>query len=231
MKLKKFLAGFLIANVAMTAIPSDFGTVSAAELPEPVMQVTFDEANAKDMTGRGNDGTVVGDPEFVQGVSGKAIHLRNSQDVAGVSKQAEQYVNFGTPADLKFGEDDFTIMFSYKGQTSGDGDGCVIANKNWDTGSNPGFAIGAFAGGNPGMGLNLNTQGNSRADTSRYRAATDGEWHKIAATFDREGSMTLYIDGKAAGSKDISGQSGKSVDVEGLKLVLGADGNYQNAVR
>lgn len=92
MKLKKILAGFLMGNVVMTAIPSDFRTVSAAELPDPVMQVTFDAANAKDVTGRGNDGTVVGNPEFVQGVSGKAIHLRNSQDVAGLSKQAEQYV-------------------------------------------------------------------------------------------------------------------------------------------
>ena len=42
MKLKKILAGFLMGNVVMTAIPSDFRTVSAAELPDPVMQVTFD---------------------------------------------------------------------------------------------------------------------------------------------------------------------------------------------
>lgn len=195
-----------------------------------VLDVNFDDGTAKDISGYGNDGKLVGNPQFVpDGNGGKALHIVNSDAVATKPEKAEQYADFGDT--IRFGEDDFTIMFSYKGETSGDGDGCVIANKNWDTGSNPGFAIGAFAGGNPGMGLNLNTTGSSRADTSRYRAATDGKWHKIAATFDREGSMTLYIDGKAAGSKDISGQAGKSVDVEGLKLVLGADGNYQNAVR
>lgn len=130
-----------MGNVVMTAIPSDFRTVSAAELPDPVMQVTFDAANAKDVTGRGNDGTVVGNPEFVQGVSGKAIHLRNSQDVAGLSKQAEQYVNFGTSADLKFGAEDFSLAFWFKTDPH-DREGSVISNKNWDSGSNPGFNIG-----------------------------------------------------------------------------------------
>lgn len=195
-----------------------------------VLEVNFDDETATDVSGNGNDGTLVGDLEFVDdGNGGKALHIVNSDAVATQAEKAEQYVDFGDK--LQFGEDDFTIMFSYKGATSGSGDGCVIGNKNWDTGANPGFAIGAFAGQNPGMGLNLNTEGGSRLDTNRYDAATDGEWHEIAATFDRDGEMTLYIDGKAAGSKDISGQAGNPVDVEGLKLVLGADGNYQNSVR
>ncbi len=192
-----------------------------------VLDVNFDDGSAKDFSGHGNDGEVVGGVTFVEDEDGgQAVHIVNSDAVATKPEKAEQYIDFG---DISLGEADFTLMFDYKGKTS-DGDGCVIGNKNWNTGANPGVAVGAF-GGNPGMGLNFNTEGSGRADTGRYTKATDGEWHKIAATFDRDGEMTLYIDGQIAGSKDISKQAGKSIDVEGLQLVLGADGNYQNAVR
>lgn len=195
-----------------------------------VLDVNFDDKTADDNSGNGNNGTIYGSPEFVADSSGgKALHIVNSDAVATQEKKAEQYVDFGN--QIQFGTDDFTIMFSYKGEVSGDGDGCIIANKNWNSGGNPGFAIGAFAGSNKGMGLNFNTEGNSRADTSRYGAATDGEWHEIAAVFERDAQMTLYIDGQKAGSKDISSQSGNKIDAEGMKLILGADGNYQNAAR
>jgi len=192
-----------------------------------VLDVDFDEGNAKDLSGHGNDGSVVGNIEFVECEDGgQAVHIVNSDAVATKPEKAEQYVDFG---EILLGEDDFTVMFDYKGKTT-TGDGCVIGNKDWNSGGNPGFAVGAF-GANPGMGLNFNTEGGNRSDTGRYTEATDGEWHKIAATFDRDGEMTLYIDGRIAGSKSISVQAGNSIDVEGMQLVLGADGNYQNAVR
>ena len=202
--------------------------MNAKAYPEgKVLDVNFDDGSAKDLSGHGNDGAIVGDIEFAEGEDGgQAVHIVNSDAVATKPEKAEQYIDFG---DVSFGKEDFTLMFDYKGETS-DGDGCVIGNKDWNTGGNPGFAVGAF-GGNPGMGLNFNTEGSSRVDIGRYTKATDGEWHKIVATFDRDGEMTLYIDGQAAESKDISEQAGKSIDVEGLQLVLGADGNYQNAVR
>ena len=141
MKFKKILAGILSAGVLMTSLPLSIPTVSAAELPEPVMKVTFVDATATDVTGRGNDGTLVGDPAFVAGVSGKAIYITNSEEVAGQSKQAEQYVDFGKPEDLQFGEGDFSLSFWYKTDPHDSvthKEGAVVSNKNWDSGGNPG---------------------------------------------------------------------------------------------
>ncbi|MFQ8704620.1 MAG: LamG-like jellyroll fold domain-containing protein, partial [Thomasclavelia sp.] len=194
------------------------------ELPAgKVLDVTFDDKTANDVSGNGNHGTVVGNVEFVDGVKGKAVHIKNDEDAL----KASQYIDFGKVEDLRFGKDDFTIMFWYKGTKEMDTEGAIISNKNWDSGGNPGFAVGTFTDPRPGIGLNFTTPGASRGDTGRYESGIDGKWHHVAATFDRDGMMTLYIDGKAEGNYDISGQTGASIDVDTLSLVLGADGNKQ----
>ncbi len=204
----------------------------------PVLQVSFDEENAKDESGYGTNGTVVGEPEYVQGVSGKAIHLVNPEDRA---EPATQYVNFGQPENLQFGTGSFTLMFWYKaeGLDNNSQEGSVISNKNWDSGDNPGFNIGHME---QGLNLNFNTAGDGkgRAETDRFSGATDGEWHHVAAVVDRETNkqIALYIDGKAAfggsgsyGSKtytaDISAYE-QTVDV--ADFVLGADGEKLHGV-
>lgn len=192
-----------------------------APLPGKVLDVSFDDETASDTSGHGNDGMVHGDVEYVDGVEGKAIWLRNDP----TALEAEQYVDFGSVEDLRFGEDDFTVMFWYKGTEEMDTEGAIISNKDWTTGANPGFAIGTFTQPRPGIGLNYTAEGSSRKDTERYAAATDGEWHHIAATFDRDGMMTLYIDGQMSEAVDIRADTGKSIDAEGLSLILGADGN------
>ncbi|NDO41369.1 hypothetical protein CWE04_00365 [Thomasclavelia cocleata] len=121
-------------------------------------------------------------------------------------------------------------MFWYKGSKETDTEGAVISNKNWDSGSNPGFAIGTFTDPRPGIGLNFAVEGSSRKDTDRYSNAIDGKWHHIAATFDRDGMMTLYIDGKKIDSTNISADLGKTIDVNDLNLILGADGNKRYPV-
>ncbi len=68
-------------------------------------------------------------------------------------------------------------MFWYKGSKETDTEGAVISNKNWDSGSNPGFAIGTFTDPRPGIGLNFAVEGSSRKDTDRYSNAIDGKWH------------------------------------------------------
>ena len=186
-----------------------------------VLDVNFDDETANDTSGNNNNGKLVGNVEFVDGVKGKAIHIVNDETAI----EAKQYVDFGKVEDLRFGKDDFTIMFWYKGTKEMNTEGAVISNKNWDSGANPGFAIGTFTDPRPGIGLNFTVEGSSRKDTGRYSSATDGKWHHIAATYDRDGMMTLYIDGKKTDSTSISADLGKTIDVNDLNLILGADGN------
>lgn len=130
---KQVLAG--VSTVVMTAsVPAAplhaSGESQSVNLPDPVMKVTFDDGSAKDVTGRGNNGTVYGSPEFVNGKSGKAVHIVNDSDIAGQNKKAEQYISFGHPDDLKFGTEDFSIAFWYRSDRSDAShkEGAIISN-------------------------------------------------------------------------------------------------------
>lgn len=172
-------------------------------IPRTVLKVDFNDKTANDLSGQGNDGIVEGNPEFTEGVNGKAIHLVNSQNR---EDEARQYVNFGQPEDLKFGNDSFSIMFWYKASGASTTEGAIIGNKYWISGKNPGFTIGDMK---EGITFNMNTVGCERRDTGRYSSATDDSWHHIAAVADREDTktMSLYIDGE---------KMGKSVDTSKL---------------
>lgn len=181
-----------------------------------MLLVTFDEENAEDLSGGENHGTIVGDPEFTEGVRGKALHLVNSQNE---EDEAKQYVNFGQPSELQFGNGSFSVMFWYRADADSQAEGAVVGNKYWSTGANPGFTIGDMR---EGLTLNINTPGGSRKDTGRYSSATDGNWHHVAAVIEREDAktMTLYIDGtKAETPKDISSLNGS---VDAADFLLGA---------
>ena len=185
---------------------------------DAVVSVSFDDENALDESGYGNDGTVVGEPEFGKGVRGKAIHLVNSTDRNDI---AEQYVNFGQPEDLQFDHHGFSVMFWYKADAGIDTEGAIVSNKDWTTGANPGFTIGDMR---EGVTFNMNTAGCSRIDTGRYSMATDGTWHHVAAVADRdfEDVMKLYVDGMKVDQKNISNLTG-SIDVS--DFLIGASNN------
>ena len=200
----------------------DLGIAPALdERKEAVVKVSFDKEDATDESGSENNGTVVGNPEFGEGVSGKALHLVNSENR---DDEARQYVNFGQPDDLKFNTGSFSVLFWYKANADIDTEGAIVSNKNWVTGANPGFTIGDMR---QGVTFNMNTPGNSRVDTGRYSQATDGTWHHVAAVADRglSNTMTLYIDGKEMQSRSISGLTG-SIDVS--DFLIGASNNTSN---
>lgn len=242
MKRKRIAAGIRTAGLLLTSVPlySSAAEEEGSSLPEPVMKVTFDDGSATDSTGRGNNGTIYGDPEFVEGVSGKAIHLVNPEDAAGQPPlAAQQYIDFGNPEDLQFGEENFTIAFWYKSERPADRthkEGAIVSNKNWNSGQNAGFNIGDMK---QGINFNFNTDGSlTRREKDRFAEAVDGEWHHIAATVDRAGKMTLYVDaekptqGSGFGTNktaevDITDRTGS---IDSLNFVVGADGKGELGV-
>lgn len=191
-----------------------------------ILDVSFDDETANDTSGKDNHGTIVGDVSFTDGVIGKAIHITNDENAT----TATQYVDFGSDERVQLGKDDFSILFWYKGTKENNVEGSIISNKNWDTGNNQGFTIGSFTDPRPGIGLNFTPAEGTRRDTERFDEIVDGNWHHVAATFDRDGFMTLYMDGNILERKDISSDIDKTIDVEGLSLILGADGKLQYPV-
>ena len=183
-----------------------------------VLDISFD-GNANDASGRENHGTVVGNPEFVEGIHGQALHLVNENGSSNA--KADQYVNFGNHSDLKLGTSDFTLTYWARSDNGVSGGGALISNKNFDSGANTGFNVGDF---NNGFRFNFRADGYSRNDLYGI-APIDGNWHYMVVTVDRDGEMTAYRDGTKINSTSIA--NSKDATIDSGNVVVGADGTFR----
>ena len=188
---------------------------------EVVLDVSFD-GNVKDKSAYGNDGDIIGEIKYVDGIKGKAVHIKNSNGSS--SEVAKEYINFGNDASLKFSNKDFSISFWYNSDNGVSAGGTMISNKNFNSGSNPGFAVGDF---DTGIRMNFTAEGQSRKDVYNF-APIDGNWHKIDINIDRDGYIDTYLDGNKKESVSIKEHQGRSIDV--ADFVVGADGYGRNGL-
>lgn len=218
--------GNLTYGAPLGAGKSPKGSVSEEGL---VFYSNFDDETAKDLSGSGNDGTIKGGITFVDGIKGRAMYVNNTGSQAGSdSNEAGQYVDLGK--NLTFGKDDFTISLWMKTDDHGSSNSAILGNKNYANGSNQGFAIGNFTGASygPDVRANFSGTGTSRVEIKEIKA-NDDAWHHLAVVFDRDGEMTVYLDGARSSSVSMASHAGKTVDT-GLPVILGAGGNKKNGM-
>lgn len=139
-----------------------------------------------------------------------ALKFDGVDDVVAISPNSD--VQFGTSTD-------FSVSFWMKTDNWQD-DASMVSNKDWDSGGNVGWNI-ALATDSQGIDVNVGDGGN-RADLQAGNL-NDGEWHHIAATFDRDGDVSLYVDGVLEQS---TGMSHVGNVTNSLELTLGADAEY-----
>ncbi|WP_242206641.1 LamG domain-containing protein [Aestuariivivens insulae] len=123
--------------------------------------------------------------------------------------------------DLAFRDTgDFSVGI-WVNTTSTNDDPSIIGDKDWGSGSNPGFVF-AYTGGT--WKLNAG-DGSNRIDINGIGPINDGEWHFLLVSFDRDGNAVAYQDGNEVGSKDMSALGNMD---SGLPIHLGQDGtgNY-----
>ncbi|MBK9255827.1 MAG: alkaline phosphatase family protein [Saprospiraceae bacterium] len=142
------------------------------------------------------------------------LHLNEGPDMVNIP-HIPAY-NFGASGD-------FTVECRVK--TSSAADVAIIGNKNWGSGVNRGFVLSFKLPNGPEWKVNIGDETNRR-DINTGAAIADGDWHHIAATFDRDGNMTIYNDGVMSGS--ISMANIGNID-NGFPIRIGADvnGNFQ----
>lgn len=186
---------------------------------DQLLYVDFNE-NVEDKSGNSNDGVIHGNPEYVDGIKGKALHIVNSN--GSTSEVAKQYVDFGN--NIKFTNKDFAISFWYKSDNGVSAGGALISNKNFDSGSNKGLNIGDF---NTGLRVNFTPENSGRYDVYNF-VPIDGIWHHVVVNFDRSGTIDTYLDNEFVKSTDISNEIDKSIDV--ANFVVGADGYFKNGL-
>ncbi|MDO4296610.1 MAG: polysaccharide lyase family 8 super-sandwich domain-containing protein [bacterium] len=230
------LAGtMLLSNLSYAAPDTKLGTRDSS-LEETladglVLNSTFDAdsisgTTLKDESGRGNDGTMVGNPQFVKGIRGTAISFDNGEVSGKEKEKAIQYVTYGKGKDLQFGKEDFSLSFWMKTTNNGQNNGTILSNKDYTSGSNVGWAIGNFNNPNDrDIRINFSTKKGSRVELKGV-PANDDAWHHVAAVYDRDGKMSVYLDGSLYKTADMKEHAG-TVDTA-YDFILGGDGrpNY-----
>ncbi|MCU0797605.1 MAG: alkaline phosphatase family protein [Akkermansiaceae bacterium] len=209
-----------------TTVPPVIATVELANaegedlVTDLVADLRFD-GSADDFSGRGNHAVVTGSAGYDTGVQGQGLRVN-----------ATQFASFpATLADLQFGADtDFTVAFWIRCPNQWSGDPVLLSNKNWNSGSNTGWAIAgqSSAANRNTWQWNFKGAAASRRDFDAGGGIVDGaNWHHVAIAHDRDGNASFYADGVLIGQVSIAGSG--TVDT-GLPLQLGRDGNGGNAM-
>ena len=185
-----------------------------------VTHLTFD-TDYSDSSGRNNHGTPVGTPSIVAGRVGAGA-LRFSQKADG---SEFNYVTLGKAADLEFSVDgDFSFSMWVK-FSNWQRDPVFIANKNWNSGGNVGYALATGADGR--FQWNYAEQVGERRDyDSGPGLVGDGAWHHVAVTFQRGGQAVTFVDGREIDRQPLP-TTGTTIS-PGLPTNIGQDGrgNY-----
>jgi len=167
-----------------------------------------------DASGRDNNAAAVGAPTFSTGkVGASAIHIPSGQD----------YVTLGAPADLNFSTNvDFTIAFWAK-VIALSSDPSLVGNKDWNSGGNPGYVI--FTTNEKKVRWNVAGQPGERRDGSEPTGSlSDNQWHHVAVVFDRDGDVSIYVDGSLRHGAAMSPVPNDFDTPVGYNTNLGQDG-------
>jgi len=201
----KTISSVMFALMAVAVLFFQPNTANSHSIVESglVSYWSFDAADivgdkAKDGAGN-NDGTIVGDPEVVEGKVGDALELNG----------VDQYVEVTTPADgsLDFGADiDFTIA-AWINVSEPPDDQYTIISKG-DRGSNPRILF-KIMGEQVYITLANEPGGGPKPDFSSITPVVDGEWHYVALVVDRHNATMIYVDGVL----DAEGMAAEDTDV------------------
>jgi hypothetical protein len=210
------------------------GSDSVTSAPAPVQVVLADvtsistnlvahypfEQSLTDVSPEGNSGTWVGSGNWTETgkCGGGGLQVLTKTDGTEFD-----YVSLGTPTDFEFSTaTDFSVSFWVR-YTTPLGEFPLIANKDWSAPSNPGWGIAAGADG----GLRWNLAGGTGTVKSFIGTAgtlTNGIWHHVAVTFQRNGNATTYLDGAIAAVTPLSTSANDLTTAPGLGVNIGQDG-------
>jgi hypothetical protein len=152
------------------------------------------------------------------------VELLNAQTFNAVQFGATaDYINTSFVPNFASSQD-FSVEFRLK-TAAWTGDPSLISDKNWATGNNDGWNI---ALGSNGSGIDVNVgDGLVRADLLAG-TVNDNQWHHVLVTFDRNASLSMYIDGVLVQAVSMSVvaniNSGNTV-----KIAQDGTGNYGSA--
>lgn len=148
------------------------------DLPEAEILYDFEGDPLKDKAGN-TDASSVGEASYESGYKGQAFTTGQAMVALG--------------DNLRVGTDDFTLSYWIRVDKNVN-DTALFSNKSEDGGKEKGVFIRNY------NGIYVNAaDGTNRYDTDLYdhdKATLNGNWHLLTAVFDRDRSVSLYVDGK-----------------------------------
>lgn len=160
-----------------------------------------------------------GVPRYIAGLIGQAANFSNNAAAGQPSDWAATLGNLDAIYSNAFSA-------SLWIRTPMSTDGALLGNKNWTAGGNPGWVISTLDGKN----VNWNATGGTRRDIDLNPPLSDGQWHLVTVTADRDlGRVVVYLDGTARATNNIL-PAGAAL-VAGLPTLLGSSGNGTYAGR
>lgn len=154
----------------------------------------------------------------------------NSRKGQGMALETKQGAYMSLPENMKVGKQDFSFAFFVKAMAK-ENDTVLFGNKSGDSGKDNGFSIMNYDGLFGNVGMN-----GTRYDTSSYdrdKQALDGTWRHVVVSADRDGDLSLYVDGKLSNANaDFMDIANDTLDTN-ASFVLGAGttGSYaQHAI-
>ena len=215
MKTNHLLICLIVLFVAGALIRPSYGRID----PRTVFALwLFDQEGAgteEDVSGNGNDGEILGDPDWTEGKFGSALEFDGIDD----------YVDCDDRDSLDVGTDNFSIVVWIKcadyipDQWEGQ-----IVSKLHETAPRHGYLLGVRGALDAAQQTKPVFRFGLATDVSVHMFGTspinDDVWHHLAVTVDRDGSMILYRDGEVESQMSIAGQSNENEDND-LKFRIG----------
>jgi hypothetical protein len=180
---KYYQVMFPTVRDAGSANSMQIAEVELLGVPAPIGHWPLD-GDALDISGNGNDGILMGDPQFVAGMVDGAIELDGVDD----------YVDCGN-AELLDITGEMTVAAWVK---------VDLFDKNWQAIVTHGDSSWRIHRSSGSDNVAWGTSGASPADITGTTNVNDGQWHHIAGVFDGAQKF-LYVDGAVDASADFTG--------------------------
>ena len=197
---------------------SQWGTAILAAMPEPVDPGTNGlvahyafENDANDSSGNGLDGTIVGDPVFVDGAIGMGLQLDGVDD----------YVNLGNNPLFDITEQ-ITLSVWVNTQDIGN-----TQNNPWLGKGDTSYMIKGFRTGNQIEFFVY--EGGWHSAYADVGESFNGDWHHAAGTFDGE-QLLIYVDGEISGKLDYVGGIAPSTYNVAIGTNTQASGRFSESI-
>ena len=195
------LIWMLLVSVTISHAKIDLDTLGGAWL--------FDEGKGKtvkDHSGNGNDGTIMGDPKWVDSDLGPALEFDGSDD----------YLEIPHSDTVNVGEDDFTLVAWLNPAAPGGGNG-IISKGAWCW--NGGWILDI---GDTGPGAIRLESSSGGADNGSIISPTGtmevNKWQFVAVIVTRDADSYIYRDGEEVAVKVIQGND---LTQEAYSLLMG----------